>query len=73
MLSERLNLWIFMLFGRGVVPANRTDFVQHMLRKILEALKKYKLEAHSCKKEKKKSLKYFGAFRRKSIIKLVRT
>ena len=32
---------------------NRTDFVQHMLRKNLEALKKYKLEARSCEKKKR--------------------
>lgn len=38
MLSERLNLWIFILFGRGLGSVNRTDFVQHMLRKNLEAL-----------------------------------
>ena len=49
---------------------NRTDFVQHMLRKNLEALKKYKLEARFCEKKKKrreKSLKYFEAFRRVNI------
>lgn len=69
MLTERLNLWIFILFGRGVVSVNRTDFVQHMLRKNLEALKKYKLEARSCEKKKRgeKSLKYFEAFRRVNI------
>lgn len=73
MLAERLNLWIVILFGRGLGSVNRTDFVQHMLRKNLEALKKYKLEAQSCKKKGGgKSLKYFGAFRRKSILKLVR-
>lgn len=33
MLSERLNLWIFILFGRGEGSVNRTDFMQHMLRK----------------------------------------
>lgn len=52
MLAERLNLWIVILFGRGLGSVNRTDFVQHMLRKNLEALKKYKLEAQSCKKKK---------------------
>jgi len=44
-----------------VGSVNRTDFVQHMLRKNLEALKKYKLEARSCEKKKEggKILKIF--------------
>lgn len=63
-----------MLCGRGVGSVNRTDFVQHMLRKNLEALKKTQVGSSILqKKEKKKTLKYFGAFRRKSILKLVRT
>lgn len=73
MLSERLNLWIFILFGRGFSSVNRTDFVQHMLRKKFGST--LKIQAWKLNLAKKKggggSLKCFGAFRRKSILKLV--
>jgi hypothetical protein len=62
MLSERLNFWIFILFGRGLGSVNRTDFVQHMLRKNLEALKKYKLGSSILQKGRKKIFKMFWSF-----------
>jgi hypothetical protein len=72
MLSERLSLWIFILFGRGLGSVNRTDFVQHMLRKKFGST--LKIQAWKLKLAKKRGggpLKCFGAFRRKSILKLV--
>lgn len=63
MLSERLNLWNFMQCGRGVGSVNRTDFVQHMLRKNLEALKKTQVGSSILQKKKgKKILKIFWSF-----------
>lgn len=72
MLSERLNLWIFILFGRGFSSVNKTDFVQHMLRKKFgSTLKIQAWKLNLAKKRGGGSLKCFGAFRRKSILKLV--
>lgn len=63
MLSERLNLWIFILFGRGFSSVNRTDFVQHMLRKKFGST--LKIQAWKLNLAKKKGggiLKMFWSF-----------
>lgn len=51
-----------MLCGRGVGSVNRTDFVQHMLRKNLEALKKTQVGSSILQKKEKKNLKIFWSF-----------
>lgn len=68
-----------MLFGRGVGSVNRTDFVQHMLKKKiwkhlkntswkLDSVKEKKKEKKKRRKNHKNILKLLG----ESILKLVR-
>lgn len=68
---ERLNLWIIMLFGRVLGSVNRTDFMQHMLRKKFGSTYKIQAWKLNLAKRGKKLLKIFWSFRRKSMLKLV--